>query len=211
MGRGRRPRPLLCSPSLDRVWVWGPGPYPGPGQWMGELQGTPSGSSPEGPRVTLDHPAPGRLCGADPGLVSRGLFWAAVSLASGSSKVIPAEMHELRGGQLLHPTGPAGLRERHPSTIPPLSGPPGSRPCGFLPTPSALGPGGQRPERTVALETVSPQDRRHLGGCCIFLPGLDSADRSRVAAPAAQAVLVRTQWPHFVLGNGEPGSGGPQS
>lgn len=130
VGRGRRPRPLLCSPSLDRVWVWGPGPYPGPGQWMGELQGTPSGSSPEGPRVTLDHPAPGRLCGADPGLVSRGLFWAAVSLASGSSKVIPAEMHELRGGQLLHPQGLLGSGNGTPPPSLPCLGPLAPDPVG---------------------------------------------------------------------------------
>lgn len=51
------------------------------------------------------------------------LFWAAVSLASGSSKVIPAESMSYVGGQLpLHPQGLLGSGKEHPS-IPPSSGP----------------------------------------------------------------------------------------
>ena len=71
-------------------------------------------------------------CGADPRLVSEGLFWAAVSLASGSSKVIPAERHELHGGQLLHRASWAQGRAnvRHPSPIWPPSPSPAPDPVG---------------------------------------------------------------------------------
>lgn len=141
--------------------------------------------------------------------MSEGLFWAAVSLASGSSKVIPAERYELRGGQLLHGASWAQGRAtvRHPSLVwPPAT--PRLQTLWVLAKPFCPEAGRSEAREDSGTET---QDWRHLEGRCVFLPGLDSVDRSRVAAPAAQAVLVRTQWPRSTLGNGEPGSGGPQS
>ena len=91
MGRGRCSRPFLCSPSLDRGWVWGPVPHSWPQPVDGGTAGDTVRLFTRGAQSDPRPPSTWAPCGADPGLVSRGLFWAAVSLASGSSKVIPAE------------------------------------------------------------------------------------------------------------------------
>lgn len=154
MGKRRHPRPLLCSLSGQRLGLeaWPPSwPQPVDGGTAGDTIRLFTRGAQSDPRP----PSIWGPCGADLGLVSEGLFWAAVSLASGSSKVIPAERHKLCGGQLLHRASWAQGRAtvRHPSLV----CPPHPRPYGFLPSPSALRPGGQRPERIVA-------QKRRTGG-----------------------------------------------
>lgn len=177
------------------------------GETVRALHQTPLGP-PEGLRVTLDHPTPGRLAGLTQDLRSEGCSgllcpWPEVpprspgpGLALSGSQSVLAEGHAatLEAGSSTHRASwTAG--NGTPPAIPPLTGPHCPRPCGFLRCLSALRLGSRRSEGTGAAQETSKSGGQEAPDRLLSL-----APRIRLrgqvlgmVTPAAQAVLGRTQ------------------